>query len=78
MDPLEAATTDDLIAELGRRYEALLVAAVKVTPGDARRETVSIEYRGGLCTARGLALEAADRLAAESACGETSDPGDEP
>ena len=78
MGELEAATNDELLAELARRFDSTLFAAVKVAPGDENRELLVVEYTGGLVAARGLAVEAADRLSAEAAAAREVDPGEEP
>jgi hypothetical protein len=51
VDFLEAATTDELVGELARRFRHLLVA------GDDDR--LWLTYRGGLSAALGLAVRAA-------------------
>lgn len=58
MNPLEAATSDELVEELRRRYPSLLVAGVRVCPGDENAEEFCHWWFGGITTAIGIA----DRL----------------
>jgi hypothetical protein len=59
MDFLEAATNDELVGELARRFPALVVAGVRPAPEGADDESFLLTYHGGFTAALGLAVRAA-------------------
>jgi hypothetical protein len=75
MNELEQATTDELIAELHRRYPACLFAGERPAPEGDDDTDCMIEYHGGITTAIGLAHRAAAQLTADanSEMGKTND-----
>lgn len=55
MPDLELATTDEIVDELGRRYESVIVAYIAPRESGDEGQLASRQYRGGWAAAIGLA-----------------------
>jgi len=62
MTPLQMATTPELIVELFRRHNTVLIAMTGSVPGDERVRGHWLYHNGDLFAAAGLAAFAAGKL----------------
>lgn len=63
MNDLELATSEDLIAELQKRFTALVVAGITDLPADKTKEWWLMKYSGGPTVCYGIAKRVAHSIA---------------
>lgn len=67
MSPLEAATTDELIAELKTRFDAVVVAYMRPMPNEPVPTTYyGVSWGGAIVSCIGLAHHARERLSVDA------------
>ena len=75
MDALDSATTEELIQELKRRCQSIVIASIKPLEGDAdgMASKVSIFFSGGTITCLGLAEYARSEIKCAALCDDDDD-----